>query len=118
MSFPRRRESRGKRFENLVALSLVRMATRLTETGLGDYEICHIRDREKREVDFILIRDRAPVALFEAKDGGRNISKSGRYYANKLSIPLYQVVHKAEGVEEFPGNCFIIPAKNLFMLTG
>lgn len=33
-------------------------------------------------------------------------------------IPFYQIVHKAEKIEEFPGNCFIIPAKNFLMLTG
>lgn len=108
----------GKRLENLVAISLVRMATRFTETGLGDYNICYIRDKEKREVDFILIRDKIPVALFETKEGGRDISRNGHYYANKLGIPFYQIVHKAEKIEEFPGNCFIIPAKNFLMLTG
>jgi len=46
----------GVVFENLMAVSLIRMAARMTETGLGNFEIRYFRDREKREVDFVLVR--------------------------------------------------------------
>jgi len=108
----------GVVFENLMAVSLIRMAARMTETGLGNFEIRYFRDREKREVDFVLVRDNHPVCLFEAKDSDTNISKAGRFYGEKLNIPFYQIVHNAGKVETFPGNCFIIPATNFFMLTG
>jgi uncharacterized protein len=108
----------GAVFENMIAVSLTRMAARLTETGTGDFEIRYIRDREKREVDFVLIKDNSPLCLFEAKEGGREISRSGRYFAEKLSVPLYQISLNAGKVEAFPGNCFIIPARNFLMLIG
>ncbi len=108
----------GTRFENLIAVSLSRMAARLTEKGLGEYEIRYIRDREKREVDFVMVKDDIPICLIEAKEGSREISKNGRYYSDKLGIPFYQIVNRAERVEEYPGNCFIIPAVNFLMLTG
>jgi len=101
-----------------MAVSLIRMAARMTETGLGNFEIRYFRDREKREVDFVLVRDNHPVCLFEAKDSDTNISKAGRFYGEKLNIPFYQIVHNAGKVETFPENCFVIPATNLFMLTG
>jgi hypothetical protein len=41
----------------------------------------YIRDKEKREVDFVLIKNDRPVALFEAKDGDSEISNSGRYFS-------------------------------------
>jgi predicted AAA+ superfamily ATPase len=107
----------GNRFENLIAVSLIRMAARLTEKGLGDYEIRYIRDREKREVDFVMVKDDSPICLIEAKEGGREISKNGRYYSDKLGIPFYQIVNRAESVEEYPGNCFVIPATNFLMLA-
>jgi predicted AAA+ superfamily ATPase len=108
----------GNRFENLIAVSLSRMAARLTEKGLGDYEIRYIRDREKREVDFVMVKDDIPICLIEAKEGSREISKNGRYYSDKLGIPFYQIVNRAERVEEYPGNCFVIPAVNFLMLAG
>jgi hypothetical protein len=38
----------GFRFENLIAMALVRMTARFTETGHGAFEIMYLRDREKR----------------------------------------------------------------------
>ncbi|MBU4216221.1 MAG: DUF4143 domain-containing protein, partial [Actinobacteria bacterium] len=99
-------------------VSLIRMAARMTETGQGNFEIQYIRDREKREVDFVLVKDNQPVCLFEAKESDTDISKPGRFFGEKLNIPLYQIVRNAEKVEAFPGNCIVIPASNFLMLTG
>jgi len=108
----------GRRFENLMAVSLVRMAARFTEMGLGSFEVMYIRDKEKREVDFVLIRDNRPMALFETKEGDSEISPSGRYFGKRLGIPLYQIVHGFGRCEAFPENCFKIPASKFLMLTG
>jgi predicted AAA+ superfamily ATPase len=108
----------GRRFENLMAVSLVRMAARFTEMGLGVFEIMYIRDKEKREVDFALIKDNKPLALFETKEGDSEISPSGRYFGKRLGIPLYQIVHGFGRCEAFPDNCFKIPASKFLMLTG
>lgn len=77
----------GSRFENLIAIALLRMAARFTEKGMGSYEIRYIRDREKREVDFTLVKDNEPVALFEAKESETGIDKSGMFYSKKMGIP-------------------------------
>lgn len=111
-------DDKGGRFENFLAVSLLRMAGRFTETGLGDFRIYYIRDREKREVDFVLVKDNAPAALFEAKETDSRVSRSGEFYARKLRVPFYQIVHRAEKVQAFPGDCFVIPAANFLMLTG
>ncbi len=108
----------GSRFENFLAVNLLRMAVRFTEVGLGNFEVYYIRDKEKREVDFVLVKDNEPVALFEAKESDAIISKSGRFFSKKLNIPLFQIANKAKKVEAFPGNCFVIPASNFLMLTG
>ncbi len=108
----------GKRFENLIAVSLVRMAARFTEMGLGVFEIMYIRDKEKREIDFVLIKDNRPMALFETKEGDSEISPSGRYFARRLGIPFYQITYRSERGEAFPDNCFKIPASSFLMLTG
>ena len=106
------------RFENLCAVALVRMAARLTETGVGRFEVMFIRDKEKREVDFVLGDKQRPIALFEAKDADLEIAPSGRYFSNKLGIPYYQIVRHCKKAEAFPGNCFVIPAAGFFMLCG
>ncbi|MBW2266330.1 MAG: ATP-binding protein [Deltaproteobacteria bacterium] len=108
----------GSRFENLVAVALLKMAARFTETGLGSHDIRYIRDREKREVDFVLVKDNEPLALFEAKESDANISKSAAYYSLRMKIPFFQIVKKAKKVETFPDNRYVIPALNFLMLIG
>jgi len=108
----------GLRFENFLAVNLLRMAVRFTEIGLGNFDVFYIRDKEKREVDFVLVKDNTPIALFEAKESEATISKPGRFYSKKMNIPLFQIVYKAKKVEAFPGNCFVIPASDFLMLTG
>jgi len=108
----------GPRFENLLAVSLVRMAARFTETGLGTFEVMYIRNTAKREVDFVLVKDGRPVALFEAKEGGREIAPDIVYFGRMLNLPCYQIVRDLDRAEAFPDNCFILPAASFLMLAG
>lgn len=108
----------GYRFENLIAVCLLRMAARFTETGLGNFEVMYLKDKNKHEVDFLLTKDSKPVALFEAKEADALISATGKYFSKKLNIPFYQIVYCCDNVETFPDNCFIIPAATFLMLTG
>ncbi|MBU4121537.1 MAG: AAA family ATPase, partial [Proteobacteria bacterium] len=108
----------GPRFENLLGVSLVRMAARLTETGLGMFEVMYIRDTAKREVDFVLVKDNNPLALFEAKEGGREIAPDIRHFGRMLNLPCYQIVRDLERAEAFPDNCFLLPAASFLMLAG
>ena len=108
----------GTRFENLLAVSLVRMAERFTETGLGMFEVMYIRDTAKREVDFVLVKDGKPLALFEAKEGEREIAPAIRHFGLMLNLPCYQIVRDLDRPEAFPNNCFLLPAASFLMLAG
>jgi len=108
----------GYRFENLIAVSLLRMAARFTETGLGNFEVMYLKDKNKHEVDFLLTKDNTPLALFETKEGDTSISPAGKYFSKKLNIPFYQIVYRCTKEEMFPDNCYVIPATNFLMLTG
>jgi len=111
-------EDPGARFENMTAVTLLRMAARFTERGLGRFEIYYVRDKEKREVDFLLVKDNVPIALFEAKTGDDADMAMGRRFAAMLGVPFYGIVGRGQKPEAFPGNCFSIPAAAFFMLAG
>jgi hypothetical protein len=108
----------GRRFENLLAVNLIKLAARLSETGIGSFEIMHIRNKEKQEVDFVLVKNGKPFALFEAKESDSEISKAGLYFGKQLSVPYFQIVRHCRKAEAFPGNCAVIPATNFLMITG
>jgi len=71
----------GGRRENLVACHLLKAVHWWTDTGLGDYGLYFLRDKAKREVDFLVVRDRRPWFLVEVKSSGRaGLSRSLGYF--------------------------------------
>ncbi|MDR3227881.1 MAG: AAA family ATPase [Puniceicoccales bacterium] len=57
----------GQRWENLVAGHLLKAVHYWTDLGLGDFALHFLRDKEKREIDFLVVRDAKPWFLVEVK---------------------------------------------------
>jgi predicted AAA+ superfamily ATPase len=86
-------ESPGARFENLVASHLLKLCHHLEDTEGHRMELRYLRDTDKREVDFVVLRDRKPLFAVEAKSGEREISPALRYFKARTSIPRWYQVH-------------------------
>ncbi len=88
----------GARFENLVALHVIKLCHFWTELGHGDFDLFYVRDREKREVDFLITERGKPFALIEAKLRATDVSPHLRYFAERMK-PRYalQIVRMPEG---------------------
>ncbi len=61
----------GARFENFVASHLLKAVHWWTDTGLGKYALNYVRDKNGREVDFLVVRDGAPWFLVEVKSSAK-----------------------------------------------
>ncbi len=91
-------EEPGIRFENMVALHLYKTIQLWNDTGCGKFELCYVRDKDGREVDFLVIEGNTPVLIIECKFNDAEISKNLLYYQKKISVPYaIQLVHQ-EGV--------------------
>lgn len=67
----------GQKAETVVACHLLKAVEGWTDMGLGRFDLGYLRDKDKHEVDFIIVRDRKPWFLVEAKAGsGNRISDS------------------------------------------
>jgi hypothetical protein len=66
----------GARAETLIACHLLKAVEGWTDLGFGDFELRHLRDKQKREADFLVVRDRKPWFLVEAKLGDTRVSPS------------------------------------------
>lgn len=83
----------GKRFETLVACHLLKAVECWTDMGLGEFELGYLRDRQKREVDFIVTRDRTPWFLVEVKKGKERISPALAHFQKATGAEhAFQVV--------------------------
>lgn len=109
-------QDNGSKFENFVASHLYKATQFWTDTGLGEYGLYYLRDKEKREVDFLVTKNKKPWFMVEAKSSGNNgISKWLYYYKEKLNIPYaFQIAFDLPYVDK---DCFeikepvLVPAK-------
>jgi len=64
----------GPRVETFVGCHLLKAVEGWTDLGLGEFELRYIRTALGREVDFLVIRDRKPWMLVEAKADETSLS--------------------------------------------
>ena len=95
----------GMKAENMVALHLLKAIQFWNDIGLGDYGLHFIRDKEKREVDFIITKNNQPWILIEVKLSlNKGISSSLRHFHEHLKPQFtFQVILNMDYVQK---NCF------------
>ena len=107
---------RGQRAETFVACHLLKAVEAWTDLGLGKFELGYIRDKNKREVDFIVTRDDTPWFLVEVKHGQAPLSEALTYFRQQLAAPhAFQVTLDMPYVKADcfakPGAPLIVPAR-------
>jgi predicted AAA+ superfamily ATPase len=81
------------RLENVVASHLLKLCHFLYDAKGYKAELFYVRDKDQREVDFLVTIDKKPWFAVEVKSTDQVISKSLRYFGRKLAIPFqYQLV--------------------------
>ena len=87
-------EDESVRFENLVALHLLKAVRLWQARGDKTLSLNFIRDKEKREVDFVLSDRGRPVCLIECKTSEQALAPSLVHFQNRLKVPTaVQLVH-------------------------
>ncbi len=95
----------GARAETFVACHLLKAVQGWTDLGLGRYELRYLRDKQKREVDFVVVRDRKPWFLVEVKTGDTRLSPSLAHFQKQVAAPhAFQVVTDLAYVD---ADCFV-----------
>jgi uncharacterized protein len=82
----------GARFENFIGSHLLKWCHWIEDTEGFDMELRYFRDREQREVDFVVVRERKPILFCEVKLGDLKISPNLRYLKRQFpSVRAVQV---------------------------
>ena len=108
----------GPRAETFVACHLAKAVDGWNDLGLGAFELGYIRDKERREVDFVVTRSGKPWFLAEVKYRDEPMSSHLPYYQDRLDVPFaFQVTLDAEYVDADcfvePGRARVVPARTL-----
>jgi predicted AAA+ superfamily ATPase len=97
------KEKRGPIAENLCALHLLKACHYWTDLAFGNFELNYVRDKEKREVDFLIVRDKKPWMLVECKSNSKNLSAHLVHYSKLLQTPLnFQLTTDSKFDREYP----------------
>ena len=111
-------EDPGDKAETFVACHLLKAVEGWTDMGLGKFDLGYLRDKEKREVDFLVARDGKPWFLVEVKQTDEKISESLGHFQRQIKAPFaFQVVLEMDYVN---ADCFakqrgplVVPARTL-----
>jgi uncharacterized protein len=75
----------GARLENLVACALLKYCHYKRDTEGKDYQLFYYRDKQKREVDFLVAERTKPKLSIEVKTSDATISPSLNYLKEKIN---------------------------------
>ena len=111
-------EDAGDKSETFVACHLLKAVDGWNDMGLGKFELGYLRDKEKHEVDFLVVRDGKPWFLAEVKHHEESVSPALKLYQDQLKAPFaFQLVIDADYVDANcfakPGGPVVVPAKTL-----
>lgn len=85
-------EDEGIRFENMMASLLLKFCHYHEDVDGHKMELRYIRDTDKREVDFVVLKNKAPLFAVECKLKDQAASSHLYYFQERTKIPkFYQV---------------------------
>jgi predicted AAA+ superfamily ATPase len=107
----------GARAETFAACHLLKAVETWTDLGLGAFELRYMRDKIKREVDFLIVRDGEPWVLIEIKSTRETLSPHLFHFQKQTGAK-----HAFQAVMDLPHeaiNCFahagpvVVPLRTL-----
>ena len=103
------------RFENYIAVELKTLTELWNDSGLGSLELYYVRTKDRRETDFLIVKDGQPWCLFEAKLSDGPVGNHHRRHAEALGgIPVVQLTQESKIVKKSEGTVYRISASRFF----
>lgn len=102
----------GARLENMIACLLYRSCTVLTDMGYGTYELHYVRTLDRKEIDFLVTRDRIPLLTCEVKNSRDTLSRGLRDRSNWFPEPVLgvQIVKNRDILKQYDTSTWIMSA--------
>jgi len=102
----------GAKLENLVACALMKEAHRAGDVDGEEIDLRYIRNKDGREIDFLVTREQQPWQLIEVKWKDDSLSGNFRKFLPREPLKRIQVVGELARNKSFPGGERIESAKD------
>lgn len=94
----------GIKLENTVAVTLLKYVQYLLDAKGEKIDLHYVKTKEKKEVDFVLVKDENPQTFVEVKLSDRKISDRLIYFKRKFpESEFIQLVHNLKNEEDVKG---------------
>jgi hypothetical protein len=98
-------ERGAARLENITALHLLKACDYWTDLAHDQFELRFARDKEQREVDFLVLREKKPWMLVECKSNDIQPSAALLYFQKALRAPAaFQLVTRPGYDRAYPAD--------------
>ena len=111
-------ESKGLRFENMVASHLLKYCHYLEDVEGFRTELRFIRDTDRREIDFVVLKNKKPLFAVECKTGEGSVSPHLFYFRDRTSIPHFYQVHLGTRHQQVDDRISLLPFSNFCKQIG
>lgn len=110
-------EAPGFRFENMVASHLLKYCHFQEDVHGHKMELRFLRDTDKREVDFVVLKAKKPIFAVECKTGEKSVSPHLHYFKDRTSIPHFYQVHLGTKSRQIDDRISLLPFKDFCKLV-
>ncbi len=111
-------EAAGPRLENMVASHLLKYCHFLEDVHGHRMELRFLRDTDKREIDFVVMKDKRPAFAVECKHGDGSASPHLFYFRDRTPIPHFYQVHLGRTHRQLDDRISIVPFANFCTTVG
>lgn len=111
-------ENAGVRFENMVASHLLKFCHFQEDVEGHKMELRFIRDTDKREVDFVVLKNKKPLFAVECKQGEKPPLQSLFYFKERTTIPHFYQVHMGQVRRQVDDKISVLPFEDFCKEVG
>ena len=103
------------RFENFIACELLSLIGLWNDSGSADVDLNYLRQKNKKEADFLILKEDKPWLMIEVKLSQTDIDPHLYTFSENLGgIPIIQIVLEGDSVIKKSKNSFVIPVYRFF----
>jgi hypothetical protein len=100
-------EDPGAKAETFVGCHLLKAVEGWSDLGFGEFQLAYLRDKQQREVDFVVVRDGKPWFLVEVKRQDETMGRALRHYQEQIKAPF--AFHVTVDSDYVDADCFARP---------
>lgn len=107
------------RLENLVATCLYRTCRAMTDMGFGNYQLHYVRTLDKKEIDFLIVRENQPLLAVEVKQNdispSRPLRERKKWFSRQRTLGI-QVVDRRDVLQKHPDDTWVMSVERFLAM--